>query len=106
VQGLVATVTLFSVKSVSYPRIRLPAMNSKILIIKRTRLVSMASTMAEELGHLKNHVKYPANRAQVVAACNNMSDVPAADKDWVSKNLPEGTYQSADQVVAALLKKA
>jgi len=66
----------------------------------------MASTLAEELGHLKNHVKYPANREQVVAACNNMSDAPTDDRDWVSKNLPDGTYQNADQVVAALLKKA
>jgi hypothetical protein len=66
----------------------------------------MTSTLAEELGHLKNHVKYPADRGQVVAACNNMSDAPTTDRDWVSQNLPEGTYQSADQVVAALLKKA
>jgi hypothetical protein len=66
----------------------------------------MKSTLAEELGHLKNHVKYPANRAQVVAACNNMSDAPSDDRDWVSSSLPEGTYQSADQVVTALLKKA
>jgi hypothetical protein len=66
----------------------------------------MTSTLADELGHLKNHVKYPANRVEVVAACNNMSDAPTNDRDWVSSNLPEGTYQSADQVVSALLKKA
>jgi hypothetical protein len=66
----------------------------------------MMSTLAEELGHLKNHVKYPADRAQVVATCNDMSDAPAPDRDWVSKNLPEGTYQSPDQVVLALLGKA
>ena len=64
------------------------------------------STLAEELGHLKNHVTYPANRQQVVSACNNMSDAPEADREWVSKSLPEGTYQSADAVVTALLLKA
>jgi len=63
------------------------------------------STMAEELGHLKNHVNYPASRTQVVQACNGMSDVPAADKEWVQKNLPEGTYRSATDVVSALLTK-
>jgi len=63
------------------------------------------STMAEELGHLKNHVKYPASRTQVVQACNNMSDVPSADKEWVQTNLPEGTYRSATDVVSALLTK-
>ena len=63
------------------------------------------STMAEELAHLKNHVKYPASRAQVVQACNDMSDVPAPDKEWVQKNLPEGTYRNATDVVGALLTK-
>ncbi|MDA4137031.1 MAG: hypothetical protein OK449_08590 [Thaumarchaeota archaeon] len=63
------------------------------------------STMAEELAHLKNHVKYPASRAQVVQACNDMSDVPASDKDWVERNLPEGNYGNATAVVSALLTK-
>ena len=65
-----------------------------------------ASTLAEELGHLKNHVKYPASRTQVVQACNEMSDVPTTDKEWVEKNLPEGTYRSATEVLGALLTKA
>jgi hypothetical protein len=63
------------------------------------------STLAEELGHLKNHVMYPASRQQVVGACNNMSDAPQADREWFSSNLPEGTYQNAEQVLGALLKK-
>ena len=62
-------------------------------------------SLGQELGHLKNHVRYPANRSQVVAACNNMSDAPAEDKEWVMKSLPEGTYRSADEVVSALLRK-
>ena len=63
------------------------------------------STFAEELGHLKKHVTYPANRKQVVATCSNMSDAPAADRNWFAKTLPEGNYRSADEVLAALLKK-
>ena len=50
-------------------------------------------------------MKYPASRTQVVQACNDMSDVPAADKEWVQTNLPEGTYRSATDVVSALLTK-
>ncbi|MGA2663354.1 MAG: hypothetical protein ABSF83_00215 [Nitrososphaerales archaeon] len=67
--------------------------------------MNTTSTMAEELAHLKNHVKYPASRAQVVQACNDMSDVPAPDKEWVQRSLPEGNYRSATEVVSALLTK-
>jgi len=63
------------------------------------------SKLAEELAHLKNHVKYPANRGQVVSACNNMADAPKEDSEWFAKALPEGSYRSADEVVSALLKK-
>lgn len=62
-------------------------------------------TLAVELGHLKNHVKYPANKAQVVAACNNMSDVHPGNSEWFSSNLPEGNYNSAHEVLGALLKQ-
>ena len=68
--------------------------------------VSTMSNLSSELGHLKNHVSYPANRAQVVAACNGMMDVAAEDRDWFMKNLPEGTYKSADAVLSALLQRA
>ena len=77
----------------------------KILLTELTQERGM-STLAEELGHLKNHVKYPADKQQVVSACNDMSDAPEADRKWVSQSLPEGTYRSADEVVGALLKKA
>jgi hypothetical protein len=63
------------------------------------------ASLAEELGHLKNHVKYPASRAQVVAACNQMSDTHPGNGDWVSKNLPEGTYKAPSDVLNALLTK-
>jgi hypothetical protein len=64
------------------------------------------SNLAEELGHIKNHIDYPATKQEVIAACNNMSDVPSDDKEWVSKSLPEQTYRAPEDVVAALLKKA
>jgi hypothetical protein len=64
------------------------------------------SKLAEVLGHIKNHVKYPASRQQVVEACNNMSDIPSEDKEWVSKSLPDGTYKAPEDVMTALLRKA
>lgn len=61
--------------------------------------------LAIELGHLKSHVQYPANRAQVVAACNKMQDLPREDAQWFESTLPEGTYRNANDVMTALLTK-
>lgn len=60
---------------------------------------------AEELGHLKTHVSYPATRAQVVAACNNNQHADRDDAEWIAKALPEGTYRGANEVLNALLAK-
>jgi len=75
------------------------------IYLDRVHSITM-SKLAQELGHLKNHVTYPASRSQVVAACNDMSDVPTEDKDWVTKNLPEGNYRTPAEVVTALLARA
>jgi hypothetical protein len=61
--------------------------------------------LATELSHLKSHVQYPASRAQVIAACNKMHDLPREDAQWFERTLPEGTYKNANDVVAALLTK-
>jgi len=63
------------------------------------------SNLKSELEHIKHHIKYPANKTQVVAACNNMSDVPTADKEFVSKSLPESNFKGPEDVVRALLTK-
>ena len=63
------------------------------------------SRLSVGLGHLKNDVTYPSNRAGVLAACNNMSDVEPEDRDWITKALPEGNYRGANEVVTALLAK-
>jgi hypothetical protein len=63
------------------------------------------SNLKTELEHIKHHIKYPANKTQVIAACNNMSDVPSVDKDFVAKSLPESNYKGPEDVVKALLNK-
>ncbi len=63
------------------------------------------SNLKAELEHIKHHIKYPANKTQVVSACNNMSDVPTADKEFVSKSLPESNFKGPEDVVRALLTK-
>jgi hypothetical protein len=57
---------------------------------------------AKAIAHLKEHVKYPANRATVLAACADTPEFTAAEKKWFSDNLPEKNFTSADEVMASL----
>ena len=66
----------------------------------------MVSVLQAVLKHAKKHVKYPATKKDLVEACNNFSDVPSAEKEWVVNNLPAKTYKSASEVMEALLNKA
>lgn len=52
--------------------------------------------------HLREHQKYPATKSELVAACNSLSDFSTADKAEFKRSLPEGTYNSADEVMEAL----
>ena len=52
--------------------------------------------------HLRNDQKFPATREELIAECNNLSDFSKEDKDWFMKNLPEGTYTSAEEVMEVL----
>jgi hypothetical protein len=54
--------------------------------------------------HLREHVKYPATRQEVLDACAQTKEFSAAEKAWAAAHLPDGNYQSADQVLAALGK--
>ena len=54
------------------------------------------------IDHLKSHQTYPANKADLIKACNDLADFSAEDKAWFIEHLPEGSYNSADDVVTAL----
>ena len=54
------------------------------------------------IDHLKSHQKYPASKADLLAECDGLTDFSAEDKKWFTDNLPEGTYNSADEVTKAL----
>src|SRR2546428_9763196 len=69
-----------------------------------SRATSM-SNLKTELEHIKHHIKYPANKTQVLAACNNMTDVPSIDKEFVTKSLSDNNYKGPEDVVRALLNK-
>jgi hypothetical protein len=52
--------------------------------------------------HFKDHVKYPVGRAEILKACADTPEFTAGEKKWIEANLPEGTYKSADDVIAAV----
>jgi len=54
------------------------------------------------LHHIKEHQEYPATKEEMVAECDNLADFSEEDKKWFTKNLPDGTYNSADEVIKAL----
>lgn len=58
--------------------------------------------LQEAIAHLRDHQSYPASKEELVAACNDLSDFSEEDKQEFRDNLPEGTYNSADEVVKAL----
>lgn len=58
--------------------------------------------MKNAMMHLKTHMKYPADKTQLVEACNKLSDFSPEDKKWFEEHLPEGTYKSAEEVMQAL----
>jgi len=57
---------------------------------------------AKAISHFKEHVKYPATRSEILAACAQTPEFTAGEKEWLAQRLPEGTYKSPDDVVNAL----
>lgn len=100
-------------------------------VIKHTRIIALAlgfagfapafAAVAAETGaaesaavkpdmkkvsqHLKDHQKYPATRADLLASCNELVDFSASEKRWFAERLPEGTYKSAAEVLKAINRK-
>jgi len=58
--------------------------------------------MKKVAAHLREHVKYPASRQQILDACADTPEFTDAEKAWAAAHLPEGTYDSADDVLKAL----
>ena len=59
--------------------------------------------MQATIDHLKDHhTKWPATYEELVAECNQLSDFSAEDKKEFMEKLPKKTYNTADEVLAAL----
>lgn len=62
----------------------------------------MDDDMQTAVDHLQNHIDYPADAADIKTACNDMSDVPDQYRQDILTKLPDGTYNSADEVTKAV----
>jgi len=63
------------------------------------------SALKAAIEHAKRHVEYPTSKKAIVEACNNFADIPAEDKEWFERNLPERGYNEPVEVFRALLDK-
>lgn len=52
--------------------------------------------------HLREHQEYPATREELIETCNQLDDFSAEDKKTFMDKLPDGTYNSAEEVMMAL----
>ncbi len=75
-------------------------------LTRRPHTLGAMNTLSEELGHLKTHVNYPANKSQILAACRGMHEGRSADEAWIEQVLPEATYRNPNEVLAALVQAA
>ena len=59
--------------------------------------------MKSAIDHLKtHHAKWPATYEEIVAECNQLSDFSEEDKKEFMEKLPKKTYNSAEEVMAAM----
>ena len=55
------------------------------------------------INHLRNHhKKWPASYDELVKDCMGLNDFKTLDKIEFMNNLPKKTYNSADEVIAAM----
>lgn len=52
--------------------------------------------------HLREHITYPATAEELKQACNNMEDVPENLRKEFQEKIPEGIYNSAEEVMRAV----
>ncbi|MBI2074817.1 MAG: hypothetical protein HYT83_03220 [Candidatus Levybacteria bacterium] len=64
--------------------------------------MAMPAHMKEVKSHLENDITYPASKADIIAACDGMSDVSKNEKKWLEDNLPDKTYANAEEAKKAI----
>ena len=66
----------------------------------------MYKTSEEMMTHLRDHVaKWPASKQDIIATCQNMSDITSGEQKWFMETLPDKVYDTPEDVVKALEMK-
>lgn len=52
--------------------------------------------------HLASHQHFPATKAELLAECDNLSDISPADRKWIAATLPDKSYRYPETVMEAL----
>ena len=65
-------------------------------------IASARPDVGKAVKHFKEHVTYPASRAAVLAACANTPEFSMGEKKWISDNLPDKSFASAEEIATAL----
>lgn len=60
------------------------------------------SNMGEMLDKLKDKIDFPAAKERIVKAADDMTEMADDAKDWIRNDLPEGVYNSIEEVKTAL----
>lgn len=73
-------------------------------VVTKVETTTSFSDVAKLKDHLTTHGKYPATKAEIMAWCEKEmpNEFTKTDKEFLNKNLPEGTYKTAADVVTAL----
>ncbi|HCC22867.1 TPA: hypothetical protein DF272_01670 [Candidatus Falkowbacteria bacterium] len=52
--------------------------------------------------YLREDLRYPAGRQDVVGSCAYAGDLSGEDCEWLKENLPDKLYYSAEDVLKAI----
>ncbi len=64
-----------------------------------------SSCFRDTLNHIKNDVRYPASKSDIMAACSGFSEVSAREREWFDLNIPDRSFDSPEEVLMALYEK-
>jgi hypothetical protein len=64
-----------------------------------------SSCFRTALNHIKNDVRYPASKEEIMAACSGFSEISASEREWFSLNIPDRSFNGPDEVLLALFDK-
>ena len=63
------------------------------------------SCFKDALNHIKNDVRYPASKEDIMKACSGFSEISLNERDWFNLNIPDRTFERPEEVIMAIFDK-